>query len=562
MYEKYADDLNSINVFPAGKTFRVTFDPVLNCLRIMSRSRDQLDELREVFSVENKSAFFSQQYGYRGKSRLYNVNQFGFFQSGLIYDLLEWIKTQYGSLDCVAISRQCASYMSDVLKPLKVTLSSGRFELSNISDDTGVNADIAKRIAAGGADSSRLHELKMRPYQSEAIEALLFSGYGRGLIEIPTAGGKSFIISNFIWNLLKHVNAEYKTLILVPNVQLVEQFYGDMLEYGFRKSDLAKFEGGMSKREQRENDVSTAKVIIANRQFLFKNEKRLPPVDVLVCDEVHSCLAESSTALISRVPAKIRVGCSGTIPTDRYQRNQLVGMFGKIVYKEDITTLQGEGFISKLRITSVDVFDRQVDSDRNLLFHVDSTRKYVADDPEGCDIRFDDAVKAEHEYVAKWYKDIYSPVMEHVSKLDGNTLVLFDKIDIGRSLYEYFAEKYPDIRAYYNDGSTDVKERENTRSGLEESDGNVLFANVQILSTGVSIKRLHNLVFCFSSKSTVRIIQSCGRALRLHGDKEYANLYDVHFNYKYSSRHYKERLKLYKEYYNKSKPDDIIRMTV
>lgn len=550
MYEEYADDLSSIDVIPTGKLFRVTYDPVLGNLRLLAKTRDLLDEIREYFSVENKSAFFSRQYGYKGVARLYNVNQFGYFLPGLVYDVLAWIKTQYGTLDVVAISRQCAAYMSDVMRPLKSAFGGSRFEASNVADDTGANASRPGR------------ELSYRPYQRAAVEAVLFDGMGRGLIEIPTAGGKSFIVSNLVWNLMRHVDMGYKTLILVPNVQLVEQFYGDMLEYGFRKEQLARFEGGMSKREQRENDVSTASVIIANRQYLFKNEKKLPPVDVLIADECHTCLADSSQALISRIPAKIRVGCSGTIPSDKYQRAQLVGMFGRVVYRESITDLQDDGFISKLKIVSVDVFDRQVDSDRSLLFHVDSTKKYVADDPSGCDIRFDDAVKAEHEYVAKWFKEIYAPVMELVSKLDGNTLVLFDKLDIGRSLYDYFAEKYPGRRAFYNDGSTKVKDREDVRSGLEESDGNILFANVQIMSTGVSVRRLHNLVFCFSSKSTVRIIQSCGRALRLHDGKDCACLYDVHFNYKYSRRHYLERLKLYREHYRKGRPDETVSITV
>jgi len=218
--------------------------------------------------------------------------------------------------------------------------------------------------------------------------------------------------------------------------------------------------------------------------------------------------------------------------------------------------------VSRLRITSVEVLDRQVEQDRSILFHEHSTKKYVADDPAGCDIRFDDAVRAEHEYAAKWCREIYAPVLDMVAGMEGNTLVLFDKIDVGTQLYEAFREKHPDAKAFYNDGSTAVKEREETRSGLEESSGNVLFANVQILGTGVSIRRLHNLVFCFSSKSTVRIIQSCGRVLRLYGGKDEARLYDVHFNYKYSARHYRERLRLYKEYYRKDRPDEIVRLEV
>ena len=47
------------------------------------------------------------------------------------------------------------------------------------------------------------------------------------------------------------------------------------------------------------------------------------------------------------------------------------------------------------------------------------------------------------------------------------------------------------------------------------------------LSTGVSINNLHNIVFAEGFKAEQRIIQSIGRALRLHEDKEVASIYDL-----------------------------------
>ena len=316
----------------------------------------------------------------------------------------------------------------------------------------------------------------------------------------------------------------------------------------------------MTKREKRENDVSKARIVIANRQSLQDRLKEIPPPDVLICDEVHTCLAKSTSEMIQGVKAKIRVGCSGTLPRDKYKLRQLVGMFGRVVYKENPMDLQDGGFISRLRITVYSVFDRAVDADRTLLFHEDSAVKYVASDFNG--INFDDAARAEHEYFARWYGDLYRPVLDKAAAMGGNTLVLFDKIDIGRSLFEKFQALHPGVSAFYTDGQTKVQDREKVREDFEKSDGNVLFSNVQIMGTGVSIKRLHNVVFCFSSKSTTRVIQSIGRVLRLYKGKDEANLVDCVFNTKYSRRHYKERLRLYREFYGKKQPDEIVNVTL
>ena len=87
------------------------------------------------------------------------------------------------------------------------------------------------------------------------MQHLLSDGWGRGLIEVPTGAGKSFIIANFIWSILKSVDSSFKSLVLVPSTQLVSQFYSDLLDYGFKKEDLAKFSGSLSSREKRENDI-------------------------------------------------------------------------------------------------------------------------------------------------------------------------------------------------------------------------------------------------------------------------------------------------------------------
>ena len=70
-------------------------------------------------------------------------------------------------------------------------------------------------------------------------------------------------------------------MILVPNKQLVEQFYKDLLDYGYNTNQLSKFTAGLKKNEKFNPSAS---IIIANRQYVFKNIDKLPQFDVLICE--------------------------------------------------------------------------------------------------------------------------------------------------------------------------------------------------------------------------------------------------------------------------------------
>ena len=552
-YEKYSDSFQTqLEVFPENKIFRICFDPVVNALRILCKRQDLFEELQDAFSADNPQAFFSQQYGYRGQTKLFAINKFGYFSPGLIFDVLNWIKLHYGDLQLVAISVKCQTYIQDVLTPLKQTKI---LEISNIADDLGRNTEL-ERLGK--------QRYEFRDYQKNAVEALLCKGFGRGLIEIPTAGGKSFILANFIWNVLKNVDRNFKSLILVPNVQLVQQFWKDLIDYGFDKRDLAKFTGGMSKQEMMKNNITEAKITIANRQYLFKNSSKLPNYDVLVCDEVHQATAQATRDFIEKCPAKIKIGCSGTLPKDKFQMWQLVGMLGRIVYREEVTSLQDKGYISKLKITLLDILHREVEGNRNYLFNLNPKIKYHQDEFGQSEIFFNDAFKAEMEFFKTKYEELYTPILEYLKTLPENSLVLFDSLEIGKSLFE-LAQNYLKLDKkgiYYIDGSQKVEIREDIRDAFEQDDGNILFAQTATFSTGINVKRLTHIVFMFQSKSFSRIIQSIGRALRLHFSKKEAHVVDVRFNFKYSKKHYDERLKYYKEVYGKKQPDEIINLEI
>ncbi len=59
-----------------------------------------------------------------------------------------------------------------------------------------------------------------------------------------------------------------------------------------------------------------------------------------------------------------------------------------------------------------------------------------------------------------------------------------------------------------------------------ETKANILVSNYQLLSTGINIKNLKNIMFASPLKSYTTITQSIGRAIRLHVSKDTAQIYD------------------------------------
>ena len=111
---------------------------------------------------------------------------------------------------------------------------------------------------------------------------------------------------------------------------------------------------------------------------------------------------------------------------------------------------------------------------------------------------------------------------------------------------------------FFMSGSTKAKTRQQILEYLKNDDTKnaILIGQKKILSTGINIKKLRNLVFLSSSKSYIEVIQSIGRVLRLHPDKKNAIIFDIVDDYtktkkgkrkteNHGLRHFYQRLSYY-----------------
>jgi len=139
--------------------------------------------------------------------------------------------------------------------------------------------------------------------------------------------------------------------------------------------------------------------------------------------------------------------------------------------------------------------------------------------------------------------------------LRGNTLVLFSRVEAhGQVLYDLINNnKETDRKVFFVHGGVDTEERELIREITENEKNAVIVASYGTFSTGINIKRLHNVIFASPSKSRIRNLQSIGRVLRKGRLKEKAILYDISDDCTYKTKrnytlnHLIERIKIYNE---------------
>lgn len=540
--------------------------------RLLCRKETDLEHVVKSFREEDAGTFFQQRYS--GKSLdayKYSVSPLGYFSTGLIVSVLKCIESnmminpmQRPLGEFVCLSDGVKRYMIEWLTPL---MRQVRQLQSKLGDDLQVSNISVDRMPEDKV-------LVMRDYQEKAIEAVLTKGYGRGMIESATGSGKSFIIANLIYTLwslgLPKPNA--RTLIYVPNIQLVEQFYSDLLSYGYKEDEVCKCSGALKTADKRKmaQCSRTAPIVIANSAWCNNHIQEVGDIDILLIDEVHRCTPDSVgfANLRERLcECRVRVGFSGTIPHDCYNRWELEGLLGPVIYRASVTSLQEQGYLSQLRIVKVKLTDKRVVDDDNLLFSPHSkwrVNDYSAE--HGGLITNTDAWIAEQDWYSSNCGRIFAPVLNNLVLADPNTkltntLILFDRLSLGESLFNHLdtnveAGKLQGLKVLYIDGQTEVQERERIRVSLESSNGNILLGQSSILSTGINIKNLGRIVLLCGGKAQARIIQSIGRTLRLSANKDHAELVDVELSYKYSKKHALERRHLYRDWYDKEKFDE------
>lgn len=360
-----------------------------------------------------------------------------------------------------------------------------------------------------------------RDYQIEAFTHAI--RHRRSLLLSPTASGKSLII----YLLSRYINK--RTLIIVPTVSLVNQMAGDFRSYGY-EDEIHGITAGVDKETKCLYTVSTW-------QSIYKMPKKwFNQFDCVIGDEAHNFKAKSLTSILTKMDqCKYRYGFTGTLDGTQTHKLVLEGLFGQVEQVTTTSELIDSGMLANFKIKCI------------VLQYPPEIKKLHAKDKYQDEVDYIVRNEARNRFLRNL-----------VLSLEGNTLLLYQFVDKhGKVLFAEIDNQCKksgmDRPVHFVSGSVGGNDRESIRHIVEEQNNAIIVASFGTFSTGVNIKRLHNIVFASPSKSRVRVLQSIGRGLRKGNEKTNATLFDIADNLAHKDKpnftldHFAERLKMYND---------------
>jgi superfamily II DNA or RNA helicase len=452
-------------------------------------SGDRFSEIREHFSVENAAAKFNRSF-YIPK-RLYAIAPNGIFDIGLFSEIKKFLnEKQYN---------------------VEFDLSESFLEKINPKLDK----PLIKRLA-----------LSLRDYQENTVIRCMEEG--RGVALLGTGAGKTLTIATLIENFYLYSKdvKNFKCLIIVPDLSLVNQTYKDFLEYNVSYTHT-RWTGSLTP------DLN-ANVIIANIDIIrskYDQNKWIQDVDLLIVDEAHKMgKGNKSSKILDKIKTPNKFGFTGTLPEDNIEKWNILGKLGDVLISKNSFELREEKYLASVHVKMLNLLYKDVP--KPIINTGHTTDDY------------------HNELIFISNNSFRNKVIQTTcNNFNNNILILINNISHGQHLFDLFTKNLINKKVYFIRGEVEVEERDKVKAIMESSNDVICIAVSAIFSTGVNIKNIHMIIFAAGGKSFIRTVQSIGRGLRLNENKDGLTIIDICDMLNYGSEHAQKR----KEIYNKEK---------
>ena len=449
-----------------------------------------ISNIRDYLSVDVPGAFHSPQFQKRvWDGKKYYCTPGGKVPTGMIPVLLSFIEDEYQDLEV------------------------------EIVDERGPQVAFSEVFSPGVGDYEMAGDYE---YQRKLIAAfdnyITFRGqkiyFPRGIVDAATNAGKTTIIAGIYTNVL---NSDKKMLILIHRkaiykqlVDFMGEIFGDVGQVNDKYYEIKQVTVAMVQSlSNRLQDSVTARHDIAS-------------FNILVVDESHRAGSKTYKSILKHSTAYLRAFMSGTAldSADIVSKLDQISFSGPKLAEVSKTELMGKGISTPVEV--------RVHLCNTLLF---SPVVDYRDVIENC----------------VHYSSERASVMKRIiDSATGPVLIAVDKIEHGKYIHEWLVGVYSTekngIVVEFTHGQ-DPKQLEKI-DAFKKGEFPVLIST-GILSEGVNIPRVQEIIYAPGGKAKVGVKQWMGRAERLFQGKEKAVFHDFWDVGRYIQKHSAARMKIY-----------------
>jgi len=361
---------------------------------------------------------------------------------------------------------------------------------------------------------------KPRAYQETAIKAVIENivrSNKKTLLTMATGTGKTFVAFQIIWKLVKSKQIS-RILFLTDRIFLKDQAYNEF--ESFRKGatdDRCKIEGGSFNKNRN--------IYFSTYQSLFTNDlyKKIPSdfFDLIVIDECHRSRYGDWGIILDHFNTAYHLGMTAT--PKRQDNIDVYEYFGDPVFQYSLGQAIDDGYLVPYKIYKI------------------STNLYK----KGLDITEAEEVIYDDEIDPKKVKDFYEPgeyektitIPDQIALLSQKVLDVLDRTDpYGKTIIfcvdmihaQQVKDKLNELKGKEEYVSRIVAEDKDdmTKFRDKEMPMPVIATTVDLLSTGVDIPHIRNIVFMRTIASKVLFKQIMGRGSRLCEGKGFFRIID------------------------------------
>lgn len=181
---------------------------------------------------------------------------------------------------------------------------------------------------------------KLRDYQSEALTKWRINSM-KGCIVLPTGAGKTIIALHAI------LRTNTSTLIIVPTLNLMEQWFESISSMVREKDQIGKLGGGFE-------EVKSITITTYDSAYL-KSSYLGNKFEFLIFDEVHHLGSDKYSLIGEQFISPFRLGLTATIEREDDKHINIFRLIGNIVYKKDFYELSQQKHLARFNLKKIKV---------------------------------------------------------------------------------------------------------------------------------------------------------------------------------------------------------------